>query len=93
MTPEERFERIEESLATVATSLAQVSVNVDSVSERLRQAVRLSVQEARAERRRRKQAIAEIDEKITQLACAQLLTEQTLKAFIDSLRRGGNGHT
>jgi hypothetical protein len=33
------------------------------------------------------------DEKITQLAAAQLVTEQKLQGFIDSSRRGGNGHS
>jgi hypothetical protein len=41
----------------------------------------------------------EFDEKMTQIAAAQLLTEERLAAlwnkldgFIDALRRGGNGH-
>jgi len=88
MTPDERFDRIEESLATVATSLAQVSVNVDRVSERLDRAVRLSVCEARNERNKRR----ELDEKVTQLAAAQVVTEEKLQGLIDALKRGGNGH-
>jgi len=54
----------------------------------LRRAFLLGVQEARNERRRRH----ELDEKITQLAAAQLVTEETLRRFIESLRRGGNGN-
>jgi len=88
MTSEERFERIEESLATVATSLAQVSVNVDRVSERLNQAVRLGVREARNERSKRR----ELDDKLTQLAAAQVVTEEKLQGLIDALKRSGNGH-
>jgi hypothetical protein len=43
--------------------------------------------------------MAEFDEKMTQVAAAQLLNEEGLAAlwnkldgFIDALRRGGNGH-
>jgi hypothetical protein len=34
----------------------------------------------------------EFDEKMTQVAAAQLITEERLKGLIDALRRGGNGH-
>jgi chromosome segregation ATPase len=54
----------------------------------LRRAFALGVQEARNERRRS----AALDEKITQLAAAQLITEEKLQSFIDALRRGGNGN-
>lgn len=67
---------------------------------RMNRAIRLAVQEARAERVRRTKANAEFDQKMTQLAAAQVVTEEKLQnlqasmqAFIDSLRRGGNGHT
>ena len=60
----------------------------------LRRAVALGVREARNERRRRQ----ELDDKITQLAAAQLITEEklqhlsgTVDAFIDSMRKGANG--
>lgn len=73
-----------------------------------------AVQEARNERKRRQEANAEFDRKISQLAAAQLITEEkqgevaeglkelqktvdklvaTQQAFIESLRRGGNGHS
>ncbi len=54
----------------------------------LRRAFALGVQEARNELRRS----AALDEKITQLAAAQLITEEKLQAFIDTLRRGANGN-
>jgi hypothetical protein len=71
----------------------------------LRRAIRLSGEEQRRERVRRQQMAAEFDDKITKLAAAQLLgegqmrelreaqkaTEASLKAFLDSMRRGGNG--
>ena len=93
MTPEERFERIERTLNEVATIQNRTDARLD-------RAVRLSVREARAKRARRTKANSEFDEKITQLAAAQLVTEDELRslkasvqAFIDSLRRGGNGHS
>ena len=57
----------------------------------LRCAIRLNVQEVRAERKRRAAAIAIIDEKITQLAAAQLVTEEKLQRYLQN-RGGGNGH-
>src|SRR5579862_8577941 len=64
----------------------------------LRRAIRLGIQEARSQRRRRHeldeklaQSAAALDEKITQLAAAQLVTEEKLQRFINSLHRGGNG--
>jgi hypothetical protein len=60
----------------------------------LRRAFAMGVREARNERKRRQ----ELDEKITQLAAAQLITEEklqnlsgTVNAFINSVRNGGNG--
>jgi hypothetical protein len=57
----------------------------------LRRAIRLNVQEVRAERKRRAAAIAIIDEKLTQLAAAQLVTEEKLQRYLQN-RGGGNGH-
>jgi hypothetical protein len=54
----------------------------------LRRAFALGVREARGERRRRQ----ELDGKITQLAAAQLVTEEKLQRLIDSMGRGGNGN-
>jgi hypothetical protein len=58
---------------------------IDLVRRELRRAVRLSVQEARAERKRRKDAVE-------QLAASQAALEASLKAYFDSLKRGHNGH-
>jgi chromosome segregation ATPase len=48
---------------------------------------------------RHREAMAEFDQKMTQLSAAQLLNEEKwrelqakLDGFIDGLRRGGNGH-
>jgi uncharacterized protein HemY len=59
------------------------------IDARLDRAIRLSVQDARAQRKRSQ----ELDEKITQLSAAQLVTEEKLQRFIDSMQRGTNGHT
>jgi hypothetical protein len=69
---------------------------------RLAHAIRLSARDARSQRKRHQ----ELDEKITQLAAAQLVTEEKmqvtekmmqvteekLQRFIDSMQRGTNGH-
>jgi hypothetical protein len=103
MTPEERFERHEQWLeqhdrmmaehdrmmAEHAEHMAEHDRKLQRIDDRLDRAVRLSVREARSERIRRR----ELDEKITQLAAAQLVTEEKLQGFIESLKRGGNGHT
>jgi len=57
---------------------------IAEIRQGLGRAVKLSVQNARSERKRRE----ELDQKVTQLAAAQLVTEELLQAF---LRRGGNG--
>ena len=53
----------------------------------LSRAVRLAVQEARNERRRRRQ----VEEDVKRLNAAQEATAESLRSFIDSLRRGTNG--
>lgn len=70
----------------------------------LRRAVRLSVIEARQERAKRRELAAhtialrkelaehtkELDLKITQLAAAQLVTEEKLQRFLEARRGNGN---
>jgi hypothetical protein len=55
------------------------------MDERIRRLVRLGVQEARAERRRRRERAREWEERKASLTAK-------MDAFIDSLRQGGNGH-
>ena len=50
----------------------------------LRRAIRLGVREARAERERRRSADDRLDQLITQLAAAQLVTEEKLQRFLES---------
>jgi len=62
---------------------------IDKTNQILRRAVRLGVREARNERRKRR----ELDDKITQLAAAQLVTEEKFKEWleVETRRFGGNG--
>jgi hypothetical protein len=48
---------------------------------------------------RHREMMSDLDEKLTQVAAAQLVNEEgfrqlkdSLQSFIDSLRKGGNGH-
>jgi len=81
MTPEERLERHEQWLEQHERTMRRID-------ERLDRAVRFCVREARSERIRRR----ELDEKITQLAAAQLVTEEKLQGLIEALKGGGNRH-
>src|SRR5438105_9445900 len=62
---------------------------INRIDARLDRAIRDSIREARNERRKRR----DLDEKITQLAAAQLVTEEKLQRLIDrdERRGGGNG--
>lgn len=99
MTPEERFERHELWLEQHDRTMAEHDQRMRNIEEqgrrtdaRLNRAIRLAVREALAERVRRTKANAEFDEKMTQLAAAQLVTEEKLQGLIEALKRGGNGH-
>jgi hypothetical protein len=65
---------------------------IDLVRRELRRAVRLSVQEARAERKRRKEEDAKLAAADARLAAGQEALQRSLQAFIDSLKQGRNGH-
>jgi len=80
--------------------LARHDGDIAKINEILRRAVRLAVQEARAERKRRREADERLDFKMDQLASSQLLTEEKLRMlgdkidrFVDGMQHsGGNGH-
>ncbi|MGA3040564.1 MAG: hypothetical protein ABSF54_07235 [Bryobacteraceae bacterium] len=80
--------------------IARIDVEIQREDFRLKRAIRLAVQEARAERKRRREADERFDVKMDQLASSQLLTEEKLRALgdkidkvVDDIRRpGGNGH-
>ena len=57
------------------------------VNELVRRFIKLGVKEARDHRRKMREA----DEKITQLAAAQIVTEEKLQLYLSSLGRSGNG--
>jgi hypothetical protein len=84
MTVDERLEALTHSLELLTHSHAKTE-NV------LRRAIAAGVLEARRQRRRSRELdekISHADDKITQLASAQIVTEELLQAF---LKRGGNG--
>ena len=80
--------------------LARHDGDIAKINTILRRAVRLAVQEARAERKRRREADERLDLKMDQIASAQLLSEEKLRRledkidrFVDGMQRpGGNGH-
>ena len=111
MTPEERWQRIENGMqflleqqaraeARREADAAKHKAEMDEIRAILGRAIRLGVQEVRNERRKRRegderlrQGLDELSQKMKELAAAQEVTAQSLQAFIDSLRRGGNGHS
>jgi len=72
-----RVDRIERDLESVARDRAKTE-------RTLRRAIALGVQEARRQRARSRELDEKFDRKMDQLASAQLLTEEKLRAFIDS---------
>jgi hypothetical protein len=92
------MEFILEQQANVAVQEAKFYEGLQRLDRRLDRAVKLAVREARNERKRRQEldakltaSQARVDEEFAKLAEAQRATEATLKAFIASLRGGGNG--
>jgi len=89
---EARFERIEADLAMVVAAHREHSEQIGRI---------LDVQAAHSElfakvgeiQRVQAEHLTQILEVVAELAKAQRVTEQKLQALIDSLRRGGNGHT
>jgi hypothetical protein len=80
-------------------SSAKHDAEVAAIREQLRRGLRLSVQEARNERRKRRELEARFDEKITQLAAAHLVTEEVVQnlgrkidRFLDGINRGNGTH-
>ena len=80
-------------------SSAKHNAEMAAIREQLRRAVRLSVQEARNERSKRRELEARFDEKITQLAAAHLVTEEVVQnlgrkidRFLDGINRGNGTH-
>jgi len=77
--------RFDADIAKINEKLAQ-SIEIGRLTRlELRRAVRLGVQEARAERKRRREA----DEK---LAASQEELRKSLQSFIDSMKQPRKGH-
>jgi hypothetical protein len=97
MDVEKTMEFILDQLAQVAALQAAAEQRQAAAEQRqarsdarLDRAIRLAVWEARQERKKRRAADEKLDEYITRLAAAQLITEEKLQRFIEE-RRGGNG--
>ena len=84
--------KTEAGLAKTEAGLARTEAGLAKTDALLRRAIKAAVREARAERQRRRELGAAFDQKMTQLAAAQLLTEEKLQGLIQSLQRGNNGH-
>jgi hypothetical protein len=85
---ERSIEFILAGLAKTEAGLAKSEDKLAKTDALLSRAIQAGIREARAERRKRR----ELDEKMTQLAAAHLLTEEALRGFSQSLERGTNGH-
>jgi len=88
---EEAQKRHEEAQKQHEDAIKRHGDEIARMDAKLNRAIRLAIQETRNERKRRKAFHSEFDEKMTQLSAAQLITEEKLQRFIESLRRGGNG--
>jgi len=88
----QEFDEIKAILKAVAKSQAAADARMDRSDERFDKRMRgfeKLVRIGMAELRRFEK---ETDRKIDALVNAQQRTEASLKAFLDSLRKGGNGH-
>jgi hypothetical protein len=103
MTPEERWQKIENGMqflleqqaradARREADAAKHKADMDEIRGILRRAIRLGVQEARSERRKRREGDERLRQGMEELRAAQEATQHALRAFIDSLNRGRNGH-
>jgi len=89
----------EADMARHEADIARLDAQLRQVDMRLRRAIRLAVQEARNERKRRQELDARFDLKMDRIASAQLLNEEMIRKlgdkidkFVDGLRQpGGNG--
>jgi len=80
-----RMSRVEDNIEKLTASQLRADGEIRALRLDLRRAVRLSVLEARAERKRRKEEDAK-------LAMSQEELRQSLRAFIDSMKQPRNGH-
>ncbi len=98
MDVEKTIEFILGQQARTEAALGRLAERQDKTDALLSRAIRAAIHEARAERGRRQEMaedwnskMAEWKLQMSELKEAQRQTEATLKAFIESMRRGGNG--
>jgi len=100
MDHEQWLEQHDRMMADFEIKVERVRELHESTERLLRRAIRDSVREARNERQRRQRAVAAMDEAITKLAAAQLVTEEKLQRLEENFQRllerderryGGNG--
>lgn len=84
MTIDERLENLARRHEALTQTVELMAAEGLAFRRDFRRAVRMGIQEARNQRKRS----AVLDEKITQIAAAQLVNEELLKRFLE---RGGNG--
>jgi hypothetical protein len=92
--------KTEAGLARTEALAERNAREIDQLEAILRRAIRAGVREALAERRKRREVAARAQESadrlqdaMAQLAAAQRVTEEKMQLFLDSMRRGGNGHS
>lgn len=107
MTTREHRSKHDREIAEIWTlmgKLAKGTLAAQDETRELRVELRLGLRELRLEMHKMqvemrkmqdeaRQEMSEIRTSIRELTAAQKRTEATLKAFIESIRRGGNGHT
>ena len=84
MTIDERLENLTARHEALTQTVELITAEALAFRRDFRRAVRMGIQEARNQRKRS----AVLDEKITQIAAAQLVNEELLRRFLE---RGGNG--
>jgi hypothetical protein len=84
---DERFAAMERRFAASDERFAASDERFAAMERKLRRILVIGVREARRERRLRR----ELDENITRLSAAQLVTEEKFQGLLDALRRGENG--
>ena len=85
-------ERMRASEERLRASEEKFNRQDERLGRRLERAARLSIEEHRRERVRRKELDAEWKAKFAELTEAQARTQKALDRFIESMERGRNGH-
>jgi len=83
-----QISKVDARLDRVAELQEKTQSQADRTEATLRRAIQLSVTEHRRERVRRKA----LEEEMKKLATSQAMTQESLRAFIESLKQPRNGH-